>query len=34
MKLLVAPTIVTFAAERSLSGFAVSAVPDRQLDIL
>lgn len=32
--LLVALTVVTFAVERSLSGFAVSAVPDRQLDIL
>ena len=32
--LLVMLTVVTFAADRSLSGFAVSAVPDRQLDIL
>lgn len=32
--LLVFLTIVAFAAERSLSGFAVSAVPDRQFDIL
>ncbi|MBP3388641.1 MAG: YIP1 family protein, partial [Clostridia bacterium] len=32
--LLVALTVVAFAAERSLSGFAVSGVPDRQLDIL
>lgn len=31
---LVILTIVAFAAERSLSGFAVSAVPDRQFDIL
>lgn len=32
--LLIALTVFTFAAERSLSGFAVSAVPDRQLDIV
>ena len=32
--MLAALTVVTFAVERSLSGFAVSAVPDRQLDIL
>ena len=32
--LLILLTIVAFAAERALSGFAVSAVPDRQFDIL
>jgi len=32
--LLIILTIVAFAMERSLSGFAVSAVPDRKLDIL
>jgi tetratricopeptide (TPR) repeat protein len=32
--LLIVLTIVAFAAERALSGFAVSSVPDRQFDIL
>ncbi len=32
--LLILLTIIAFAAERSLSGFAVSSVPDRKFDIL